>query len=394
MNFTRTAIALPGRDVLRLILAGLISCTIVQQVAAQDQPAKPAPDVIVFNNGDQLTGTLERGVGDSITFKSDMAGEITVSMDKVKELRASGGFVVLKKNEQITRTSKQVGTITYAGANKAITVTTPTGAPEEVPVNTMAYMIDGATYTKQVTSNPGIRSGWTGSITGGATVVRSTQTETNLNAGISLIRAIPSVPYLPARTRTTFNLQETYGKLTQPLIPQTNPATPDAVAKTNIFHADAEHDKYFSPRFYGLVGTSFDHNFSQGLNLQQIYGVGAGWTVIQDAKQGLDVKTDVHYEEQRFQPPTVSENLIGSTFAENYHRILPAKLLFTESGTYIQSWNDFRAYSAVGQAGLQLPVYKRLSLNVNVLDNFLNNPAAGYKKNSFQFITGVAYTLP
>ncbi len=392
MTFKRTATAFRGLFTLRLLFVCLISCLSLHTAAAQDKA--PAPDVIVFNNGDQLTGTLERGVGDSITFKSDMAGEITVSMDKVKELRASGGFVVLKKDEHITRTSKQIGTITYADANKTITVTTPTGAPEEVPVKDMAYMVDRATYTQQVISNPGIWSGWTGSINGGATIVRSTQSDTNLNAGVSLIRAIPSVPYLPARTRTTFNLQETYGKQTQPLIPQTNPPTPDAVAKTNIFHADAEHDKYFSPRFYGLVGTSFDHNFSQGLNLQQIYGVGAGWTAIQEAKQELDLKADIHYEEQKFQPPTVSENLIGSTFAENYHRTLPAKLLFTESGTYIQSWNDFKAYSAVGQAGLQLPVYKRLSMNLNVLDNFLNNPAFGYKKNSLQFNTGVSYTLP
>ena len=51
-------------------------------------PAKPAPDVIVFTNGDQLTGTLERATGDSFVFKSDVVGEVTVSADKIKELHA------------------------------------------------------------------------------------------------------------------------------------------------------------------------------------------------------------------------------------------------------------------------------------------------------------------
>jgi hypothetical protein len=142
------------------------------------------------------------------------------------------------------------------------------------------------------------------------------------------------------------------------------------------------------------VGLSYDHNFAQGLNLQQIYGAGLGWTVLQDSLQQLDVKTDVHYEMQNFQPPTVSQNLIGSTFGEAYKRTLPAKLLFTESGTYIQSWNNLQAYSAIGNIGLAMPVYKRFSLSVNALDNYLNNPAFGYKKNSFQFVTGVTYTLP
>jgi len=42
--------------------------------SAQSNAAKPAPDVIVFANGDQLTGTLERATGDSFVFKSDIVG--------------------------------------------------------------------------------------------------------------------------------------------------------------------------------------------------------------------------------------------------------------------------------------------------------------------------------
>jgi hypothetical protein len=385
-----TNVRRPGT--LRLLLLSLISGICAGAVFAQPPAAKAAPDVIVFTNGDQLTGTMERGVGDKIVFKSDLVGEVTVSMDKIKELRSNGSFVVLKKDEKITRTSKQPGKITYA--DNAVTVTTSSGSAKAIPTKDLTYIVGQADYDKEVTSNPGFLTGWQGTITGGATVVRSTQNSTNLTAGVALIRAIPTVPFLPMRTRTTFDLLETYGKLTEPTIPQTTPPTPTAMAKTNIFHAEAEHDRYFSSRLYGLVGTSFDHNFSQGLNLQQIYGAGVGFTVITNAKQELDVKADLHYERQNFQPPTVSDNLIGSTFAELYHRNLPAKIVFTESGSYIAAWNNFSDYSAIAAAGLQLPVYKRFGLNINVLDNYLNNPAFGYNKNSFQFVTGVTYSLP
>ena len=372
-----------------LVLFCLISGVLTQAVSGWAQ-AKPASDVLVFTNGDQLTGTLERGVGDSVIFKSDIAGEITVSLDKVKELRSSSRFAILEKGEKITRTSKVPGTITYA--DKTITVTQPGGSPQMVPTKDLAFIVDSATYAKE-TNNPGFLSGWNGSLTGGITLIRSTQTGSNYNAGINLVRAIPTVPFLPSRTRTTFDLLETYGKLSQPVIPPTVPATPDSVAKSNIFHADVEHDKYFSSRAYGLVGASFDHNYAQGLNFQQIYGVGLGATVIQTPAQQLDVKADVHYERQNFQAPGVSENLIGSTFGEAYHRNLPAKIVFTETGSFIQSWNDFSAYSAVVGAGLQLPVYKRFGMNISALDNYLNNPPPFFKKNSFQFITGIVYTL-
>ncbi len=357
------------------------------------QAAKPAPDVIVFTNGDQLTGTLERAMGDSFVFKSDVVGEITVSADKIKELRSNGQFVALKKDEKITRTSKTPGTITYADSVINVAPTSSSTA-ETVPVKNLAYLIDATTFNKEVTSNPSFLHGWSGSLTGGITLVESTDSSQTYSAAVNLIRAIPSVSFLPPRTRTTFNLLETYGKITSPAVLPPNPAIPDAVAKTNIFHADAEHDKYFNSRLYGLVDASFDHNYSQGLNLQQIYGVGLGYTVFQTQVQELDVKADVHYERQNFAPPNPqNEDLIGSSFAESYHRNLPRKIVFTENGTFIPAWNNLSVYSAIFGAGLDLPTYKRFSLSLSAQDNYLSNPAFGYKNNSFQFVTGIAYAL-
>ena len=380
----------------KLLVFSVFSAALFQQAVparAQGAAGKPAPDVIVFTNGDQLTGTLERASGDSFVFKSDVVGEVTVSADKIKELHANGKFVALKKNEQITRTSKQPGAITY-GDNAISVADTKSGAPEVIPVKNLADLIDDATFTAEVTNNPGIWYGWHGAISGGITAIESTQTGQSYNLAVTLARLIPSVDFLPPRTRTTINALETYGKITQPAIPQTIPPTLASTTKTSIFHADAEHDKYFdATKLYGLVGVSFDHNFSQGLNLQQIYGAGVGLTLIKTPVQEFDVKADVHYERQNFQPPTPNTNLIGSSFTEQYRRNLPAKIIFTESGTFIPAWNDLSIYSAIFAAGVQLPTYKRFSLNLNLLDNYLSNPAVGFNNNSLQFVTGVVYTL-
>jgi hypothetical protein len=378
-----------------LFVLSLVSSTLFHPlIAAQAQTAaaKPAPDVIVFTNGDQLTGTLERATGDSFVFKSDVVGEVTVSADKIKELHTNGKFVALKKDEKITRTSKQPGAMTY-GDNAISVADTKAGAPEVIPIKNLANLIDDATYTAEVTSNPGIWYGWHGAISGGISLIESTQTGQNYTLAVNLARLIPSVDFLPPRTRTTINVLETYGKITQPAIPQTIPPTLASVTKTSIFHADAEHDKYFTPRVYALVGLSFDHNFSQGLDLQQIYGGGLGWTVIKTPVQEFDVKADIHYERQTFVPPTPSTSLVGSSFTEQYRRILPAKIIFTESGTFIPSWNNLSIYSAIFAAGLQVPTYKRFSLNLNLLDNYLSNPAVGFNNNSLQFVTGVSYTF-
>jgi hypothetical protein len=199
------------------------------------------------------------------------------------------------------------------------------------------------------------------------------------------------------------DVNESYGKNTSPgAIPQTVPPTPDVTTLSSIFHADAERDEYFSPRFYALADTSFDHNYAQGLQLQQVYGGGVGWTPIQSPKQQLDVKVDVHYEKQEYittpvngtvVTTTPTTNLIGSTIFESYHRNLPKKLVFTEVATILPAFNDSNAYSANGTATLAIPVFKRLSAMISTTDNFLNDPAVGYKKNSYQFVTGVTYLI-
>ncbi len=381
---------LPKRARVAALLFAL-AVTAQAQDKDKDKTPKPAPDVIVFTNGDQLTGVLERGVGNSIVFKSDMAGEITVPLDKIRELHSSGSFAVLRKDVPPSRANVTPGTLIYA--DKSLTIAAPTAAPETVPADKIGYIIDQPTYDRELEKKPGPLYGWNGTVNGGATIVRSTDNGSTYTAGIALVRAIPAVPFLPARNRTTFNLQETYGKLDSPVIPQTTPPSPDAVAITSIFHSDVERDQYFSPRVFALGQASFDHNYAQGLSLQQVYGLGIGWTAIKDARQQLDLKADVHFEKQTFKTPASNLNLIGTTFSEDYHRVLPRKLLFTQSLSVLPAWNKPKAYSANIAADLAMPVYKRLSLKLGAADNFLNDPAIGYKKNSFQFLTAIAYTL-
>jgi hypothetical protein len=386
-NFLRTALLL-------IAISPIALASSTPSASASDKTpkaAKPSPDLVIFTNGDQLTGQLERGVGNLIVFKSDEADEVTFSLDKVKSLCSTGNFAVLRKNSPVSSHAVIPGTIQYA--EKTLTVTTPQGKIETLAEEQIGYIIDQTTYRRELAKLPGPLYGWNGSINGGATVVRSTDNGLTYNAGVALVRAIPAVPFLPARNRTSFNLQETYGKLTSPVIPQTDTPSPPTVVLTSIFHTAIERDQYFSPEFYALAQISFDHNYAQGLNLQESFGSGVGWTPIKNGHQQMDVKADLHYEKQTFQTPASDQNLIGSTLTEAFHRDLPRKLTFNESVNIVPAWNNSNAYSANALVALVMPVFKRLGLTVSSTDNFLNDPAAGYRKNSFQFVTAAAYTL-
>lgn len=368
-------------------------------------PAKPAAakpsDVLIFANGDRLTGKLQSVTAGNVLFASDMAGTVTISIDKIKELRSGNEFALLRKGDHPSKSTTPEGSVAVAAGS--LTLTPPAGRPPVVvPAAAVNYLIDRASFDQQMLHQAGFLTGWTGTVTGGASIERSTTSGTTFNASTSLVRAIPTVPWLPPRNRTSVDVSESYGKLSTPNIPPTTPASPPSVVITSIFHADAERDEYFSPRFFALADTSFDHNFGQGLQLQQVYGGGVGWTAFQNPKQELDLKVDVHYEKQQYISTAVNGvstttppvNLIGTTIFESYRRNLPRKMLFTETATILPAWNNFTDYSANLAASLAVPVFKRFSASVTITDNFLNDPAQFYQKNSFQFITGVTYMLP
>jgi hypothetical protein len=363
---------------------------------------KAPPDFIVFQNGDRLTGKLVSASGGNVVFNSDMAGNLTIPFSKVKELHSGSEFVALKKGKPGHITPAGTGTVAFDKGN--LQLTRGTEPAQTLPASDLGFLVDVPSYAKAVDHRAGLLEGWTGAATFGLTLVRSTQTSTTFTGALNFVRAIPTVPYLPNRNRTTFNITETYGTDETPIIPQTNPASPPSIVQTSIFHADAERDQYFSERLYALADLSFDHNFSQGLQFQYVDGIGAGWTALQDPKQELDLRADIHYEKQQFLPTAVGAigangvfqdnlDLVGSTFQENYHRTLPRKIVFTEWANILPAWNDRTAYTANAFASFTMPLFKRLNATLSSTDNYLNNPSPGYRKNSVQFVTGLTYTI-
>jgi hypothetical protein len=361
---------------------------LVSGAALQAQQAVPAAsdeDVLIFNNGDQLSGTLQRSVNGSVVFKSDMAGEITVPLSKIKELRTHGSFAVLQHGVPVAQSRQTVP------APVVITTETVTVNQQVVPAANVAYIVDAKTFQTDLAHTAAPWAGWTGAVNLGTSFTQATIHGGTITGGIALSRQVPVVPFFRARNRTTLNFQENYGVLTTPGFVGGTPG--DVQAKTSIMHADAERDEYFTRTAYVLANAAFDHNYAQSIDLQQIYGGGFGWTVFNSALHQLDLKGDVHYERQQHFDRRLDQNLIGSTFSEAYRRSLPLKMSLTQTASIAPAWNNLNAYSANGSIVLAAPLFRRLSLNLTTTDSFINNPDPNYQKNSLTVTTGLTYTL-
>lgn len=378
--------------------------TISKAQTAATAPAAPPPDVVVFTNGDQLTGTFLHVTGGKVTFHSDILGDVDVPWEKIKELRTKTKVAVLNNGVVIRH-----GTIpanlpqgTISVENSLITVHPDNNAMiQPIPIANAQYIVDEATFQKQVTGHPGFFQGWNGGLTAGLTLVQATQDQYSFAGSAALVRVVPTVDWLNPHTRTTLDYAESYGKITDPSYTLPNGTfVPSTYTKTSIFHLGAEHDMYVKPRLYFLGLVSFDHNYSQSLDLQQIYGGGIGYTLVKTPVQELDLTAVIQYERQSFFnviPPSPStEDLIASTFGGSYLRHLPRGMLFTQQAYYIPAWNNTHAYSFTETDLLSFPAYKSFSFSLGTLDTYINNVPLTFpntKRNSFQFTAGVTYNI-
>ena len=384
-----------------------------QQAPPSEKPAA-LPDTVTFTNGDQLSGRLLRIVAGTLTFHSDIVGDVTAPLAKVRTLHSAQPFAVVTKTlidnpEHLRR--RLLGQKVPLGALEfrdtvlevsqlAPAATTPAPPPHKFNAKEVEFVIDAADFRRELRGEHDLLYGWNGTITVGAGLVNGTNSDQTYTGAVAFQRTIPAIPYMPPFSKYMLNLNGSYGLLTQPeIISGATIIQSASSAKTDILHGDTEYDRYLSPRVFALANASADHNYGSGLQLQQSFGLGFGWTIVKTPKQELDLKADGHYEQQRFYNGTVSglgtpdENLFGADLSETWMRTFTHNIKFSEYVTLTPAFNVVRAYSGVANATLVFPVYKRFSLSVASTDNYLGDPPVGYKRNTFQFTSGITFAL-
>lgn len=367
-----------------LCLGMMMASGIYGQAASESNP-KPGADTLLLTNGEKLIGHLESATDKTVVFKSDTIGEVKVDWSKVQELHSAGKFAAIPKGMKL-HTGEDTGRVPQGAINmtdQKIEVTGTQASPQSIPVGNVGNVVEEEAFQKAF-QRTSFLHGWKGGATAGVALTEATQNSTSFTAALNMVRTVPAADWLDPRSRTLFGFNEAYGKITQPGTP---------TVKTSLFHLGLEQQWYLSPRLFAFAHAILDHNFSQGLDLQQTYGGGLGFVVFKEPNQELDFKASLDYIDQRFETSSLNTHLFGSTFGETYVRTFARGILLNEQAAITPAWNDTSAYSAFASAALTFPVYHHFGLTLGALDDFLNNPPPGFKKNSFQFTAGATYSF-
>jgi len=370
------------------------------------QTAKPEPDILELNTGEKLVGHLVSAAGDSLVFHSDGAGDVKVDWANVKTLKSSGKFAVIQKGVVLDRHAdlSKVPQGTVSASDKNISVDSGNGAPVVIPEANATNVVPQPNFLNAF-KTPKFGEDWHGSAAFGIDLVEATQKSRNITAGVSLQRVVSGESWISPRYKTLVDFNVADSKLSQS-------GQPDIT--TDLIHGGLEHDMYLSSRAFAFVAADFLHSSSQGMKLQQTYGGGFGYVVLRDAHQELDVKVGIDYIHQAFEPPTSCANanlpancttaaldaatkkpnsLIGASVGETYSRSFKGGVAFHEGLLFIPSFNDSKAYTGNIFANFTIPVHKRLTIVIGGVDNYINEPPNGFKKNSFEFLTQLSYKI-
>jgi hypothetical protein len=240
----------------------LIAATLFAAPHVFAQTSASGADTVVFIDGEKLIGELQSANANTVTFKSESVGEVSVPWKKIQELHSKGDFAVLLKQQKIRnqQQAKSVPEGAISATATGIEVTAKAGEPpRKIPVAESAYIVDKDEFDSAFES-PDFFGNWTGSITMGTSFVVATQDSENLTGELNLVRTVPNVAWRGPSNRTLIDFTTSYSWSQNTFVSSSQPGV-----KTFLYQGSAERDQYFSARLFGFATAIYNHNLSQNL---------------------------------------------------------------------------------------------------------------------------------
>ncbi len=332
-------------------------------------------DVVVFKNGDHLTGKWSRVEGGNLFFNSEAVGSLTIPLSRIETFSTSGPTVTVLKG----------GT-----AERGTAYLLPTGnwllalqrGVRMVKPGSVAVILPEQSFVKMGgEQRPKVYRNWQGKLNLGYSLQRGNTQSGTLSAGVNALRTQPNLPGMQTRWRTHYNLNM--------LLATTSTTSSGVAISSNTFTSGIRQDYMFNAYDFAYVQTQFDHIQPQALNLRQTYGGGFGKDVHRTSKVEVSLLGGVTYVNEDFQGVPRRQNMEG--FAGERLRVQLSKRvhLINSLDLYpnITSAGQFRGDTSTT---LSFSLNSRLSLNTSVVDFYLGEPPTGSRANNLTATTGIS----
>jgi len=330
-------------------------------------------DQVTLKNGDRLTGTIAKMDGKKLTFKSDLAGDVTIDWDKVTELESKGSMYVGLKGGQVVAGAL---TLTSSGVEVQSAQAGHINAKRE----NVDYIRAPDVYEAEVGryEHPGLLDLWTGSADFGVALARGNANTATITSDATAIRTTQ-------RDKIEVDFTSLYSSSTAA------PGGPSSVT-ANARRGDILYDLNLRPRVFVFGSLDLEYDQFQGLDFRFAPAAGVGYHLIKNDKTVFDISGGASLDREFFSDNTNQTYGEGLISEELTHKFTP-KTSLHEILVFFPNVSSLGNYRMNFDGSAVTAMRKWLAWQVTVSDRLLSNPIPGRKENDIIFSTGVHFTF-
>jgi len=338
---------------------------------------------VTLKNGDKITGTVVKSDGKTLVFKTDYAGDLTISWAAIQDLSSDKKLFVAARDKKLVS-----GTVVTKDTD--LVITTPQGAVDVPKSSVSLIRSEGEQAAYEAALHPSLYHNWAGGVNFGFALARGNSQTKNLNLGFNAVRPTNHDKI----TMYANSIYSTNDKST---------ASPHVTANTIL--GGVRYDRDIMPHLFAFGAGDFATDDLQNLNLRAILTGGLGLHVIKNDRTTIDLLGGANYTRESYAdifdtstPPLLLQAAHTNSFAgltlgdELYHK-LGASSLFTQRFYYYPNLNNGGGYRTAFDAGFSAKLNKWLGWQTGFSDRYTSNPAISNLKNDVLLTTGLNLTF-
>lgn len=327
-------------------------------------------DQVGLKNGDRLTGALVKFEGDTLTLKSDLAGEVKIQWDAVERITSDRPVYVTSKDGRVL-----VGTLaTTDGHIEVQTADAGKVALARDAIQLIRSKEEQAAYEAELARQR--RAAWSGSADAGLSATRG-------NAD-TLVIGLGSQAARTTRTdKLSFYAASLFAR---------NGTSGVSVTTAEAIRGGARYDRNISDRLFGFVLTDLERDKFQRLDLRLVFGGGLGYHARRSARTRLDLFGGGSYDREKFSTG-LTRNSAEALAGEELSYKLSENTTLAQRAVLYPNLSEFGEYRFAFDLTGVTKLTGQLGLQATVSDRFQSDPLPGVKKNDLLLTTGLRVTF-
>ncbi len=163
----------------------------------------------------------------------------------------------------------------------------------------------------------------------------------------------------------------------------------NAVENNETLHGVTQYNHLFNERAYGYLNAEGLHDGIADLQYRFTIGPGAGYYFVKSTNTTFAGELGPSLVAQRLGGEDTT--YVALRLAERFEHKLSDGARIWERAEILPQVNKLHNFLINAEVGAEAALTKTLSLRATVQDNFVNQPAAGRRKNDVKIISGLVY---